>query len=169
MKIRLSDFAHSPQAFTVELPIEKLKEAINTSNINPQSPLSGSLTGSFATDGAMLNGVLSMKISQECGRCTEPKERLVKVPVEAYLRKIPREKHHEHDGRYEDDVGVFFVEDDLVDITPILQELAVMSLTPYWSPTLDGSGVCKMCKVRFETTTTLSSGLKLAELLKKVI
>ena len=168
MKIRLSDFASSSHSFSVEITQEKLAQAINSTEISPLSPLTGTLTGSFASDGAMLSGTLNLKISQLCGRCVEPKERHVAVIVDAYLRRIPPEKDHEHDGRYEDDVGVFFVKDDFIDISPILEELTVMSLEPYWSPSLVNHS-CKLCKKTFNVKTEKESVFKLGDILNKVV
>lgn len=146
LSFRFSDIGSKDQELRGSLNLESIQERINSDSFIFSTPPEVNLQLSRNIEGIEVRGELSAKFYQNCGRCLENKERSQTFPVFFLLRRKPKLQHDQHnDNRYEDDIGVYHVDSEHVDLAPFLEEQLVLGLSLYWSPDLLKSGNCSLC------------------------
>ncbi len=131
--IRFADLGSSPIEITGEIPFSAILKNLNSDEFAFEINQNFKIKASSIPNGAELRGEIFMNFRQLCGRCGELKDRIVTIPVHIVLRKKPPKKFREEDGRYEDDIGVCFVDGERVDLEPILIEQIILSISQVWS------------------------------------
>lgn len=130
--IRFADLGSSPIEITGEIPFSAILKSLNSDEFAFEANQKFKIKASTIPNGAELIGEILMSFKQLCGRCGELKNRILTIPVHTILRKKPPRKFREEDGRYEDDIGVYFVDGERVDLEPILIELIILSISQVW-------------------------------------
>lgn len=131
--IRFSDVASSPIEITGEIPFLDILKSLNSDEFVFESDQKFKIKASSIPNGAELRGEIFLSFRQLCGRCGELKDRQFSIPIHTVLRRKPPRKYREDDGRYEDDIGVCFVEGERVDLEPILIEQIILTISQVWS------------------------------------
>lgn len=146
MLFRFSDIGSKNQELSGSLDLESVRERLNSDSFIFNEPPTTTLQLSRNIEGIEVRGTLLARFYQNCGRCLEDKERTEKIPIFFLIRKKPKPQHQDHnDDRYEDDVGIYHVDEENIDLSPFLEEHLVLGLSLYWSPELTQSGKCKLC------------------------
>ena len=117
--------------------------------------------------GADLTVHIEATYQQPCGRCNQPQPLALTVDNKAVL------KARSNPDDIEDDLSLVYYDDDSVELTEYLEELTILSLDPFWTPTLKEDGRCSSCdgKNQIDVTETepVNGGLRLGDLLQKAI
>lgn len=120
-----------------------------------------------------VEGSVSGEFEQLCGRCLDFVERQFDVSFKAII------KLRSGDDEEEDDIGLYFSDDEVFNLEELLLEQIILQLNPFWLPDtviVDGTEVCSACKkpveivkpaVELNGRKLLSSEIK--EKLKKVV
>lgn len=143
MKLRISDLTDAGIDVTGELAANGLNDRLNgesDSGIEMTSPVLVKMHARRTAGGAELAGTLSGSYKQSCGRCLEPVPRSFSIPATFLIKPIPRGAKREVD-----DVGVLYFQGEHCELESPLQETVLLSMTVYWSPEIEKSGVCSGC------------------------
>lgn len=144
MRIRITDIPPSGLKVNDHLPLEALNARVHSDmsfTVTPKVDLMVHKT----IGGAEVKGSIETSLRQACGRCADPRELPMKLPV--FFTLIHKERK-EGEGPVEenDDIGVFFFEGEHFELEPPLQELLILQINPFWSPPLDTGGRCTLCR-----------------------
>ena len=109
------------------------------------APIALDLRVESVVEGILVTGTAQMEAVGECVRCL----REVRVPVEVDVQELFVYDASREAG-YEDDAEVSLVDDDLVDLEPVLRDDVVLDLPfrPLCTP--DCSGLCPDCGARLD-------------------
>jgi uncharacterized metal-binding protein YceD (DUF177 family) len=131
--IRFADLGPSPREITGEIEAGVLTKKISSDEFSFLVPQIFTLKATSIPDGAQFKGQIVSKFEQVCGRCGKMRAREINIPVQLVVRRMPPRRFREEDGRYEDDIGITFVEGERFDLEPMLIELILLSLSTFWS------------------------------------
>lgn len=166
MRVRISDI--SPKGLEVkgEIPLvplnDRMKAGENQEIIFSCAPIADLMIFGNSS-GAELTGTISAKYKQACSLCLDVKERSVNIKTKFHLKEKTDPKAED------DDIGIVYYENDLLELDPILEEALILSLALYWHPPFDKKERCTECeKSRSELGLAADAGaLKLGDLLKE--
>lgn len=108
--------------------------------------------------GAEVKGQLTARYTQECGYCLDPIERVIELKPHFFLKHRPSAQEGGRDEEYIDDVGVYFYTGDHFDFEQPLQELLILTISPFWTPGCGTDGHCLHCKAIPPTKSFEGSG-----------
>lgn len=131
--VRFADLGSSPLEITGEIDPEAIIKKIDSDEFSFDLPQIFSLKARSLPDGGEFQGSIIAKFDQICGRCGEIRQRELSIPFKLIVRRMPPKRFREDDGRYEDDIGISFVEGERFDLEPMLIEQILLSLSPFWS------------------------------------
>jgi uncharacterized protein len=118
---------------------------LDTIRVQDGAPLALDLQLQAVTEGVLVTGTVTASVVGECGRCLEPLEQVFSVEI-CELFAYPNSITDRTTG--EDEVGR--IEDDLIDLEPVVRDTVVLGLpiTPLCRP--DCAGLCPTCGQRLE-------------------
>lgn len=131
--IRFADLDSSPLEITGEINPEAIIKKINSEEFSFDTPQKFTVSATSLPDGGEFKGEILSEFEQICGRCGEIRHRELTIPLKLIVRRMPPKRFREDDGRYEDDIGISFVEGERFDLEPMLIEQILLSLSPFWS------------------------------------
>ena len=166
MRVRVSDI--SPHGLKISDTIDlealnsRMKEGRPTDITFSTAPEVDLFVQKSAT-GAEAKGSIIVKYSQNCARCTEKLEQKYSIPFNYTFQHTSR-----NDPDEINDVGIVAYNGEHVDLEELIQEEIILSLSYSWSPELDKSSNCSLCKKEFSSTMSLENkGNSLGELLER--
>ena len=189
MKVRMSDIPPQGLPISATMSLEALNTRMNEGRNNDitftQAP-KVELTVFKALGGGEAKGTITAKYRRPCGLCSDELEQPLTIRADFIIKDRPtpkRSRDDDHDqkdkqvgavgddGEFADDVGIFFYEGDNFELEEPLQELLILSLSPFWHPERDKkTGNCSLCgKNPCPDRESEGDALgKLGELFKKV-
>ncbi len=109
------------------------------------SPLHLEVRLESVTEGVLVTGAVSATANGACVRCLEP----VSLPVEASFQELfayaDRAAHHHEVGAESDETEVHVLQDDLIDLQPVLRDTVVPALPFQPVCRADCPGLCSDC------------------------
>lgn len=104
--------------------------------VPPGSPVELELTFESVVEGVLVTGTANLTLAGQCARCLEAIER----PLEIDLQEL-----FCYPGKEADDAEASRIQDDLIDLEPLLRDQVVLELpfTPWCRP--DCAGMCPTC------------------------
>lgn len=164
MKVRMSDIPPQGLPISATMSLEALNTRMNEGNNNDiifTSPPHVRLTVFKALGGGEAKGTITTKYRRPCGLCMDELDQDLSLPVSFVIKEKPAPKRSRNeddrpakddvdmnpdDGQYADDVGIFYYEGDNFELEEPLQELLILSLSPFWHPPREAvSGNCSRC------------------------
>lgn len=131
--IRFADLGSSPIEITGEIAPILISKSLDSEEFSFSSPQIFNLNATALPDGGEFKGEIKAEFEQLCGRCGQMRIRKFNIPVLLVVRKLPPRRSREDDGRYEDDIGISFVEGERFDLEPMLVEQILLSISQFWS------------------------------------
>ena len=132
--IDITDLLAQPGASrhkTVSEALEGL--VVGLASVPEEAPIAGTLLLEGVSDGVLVSGTLSGRVSLTCARCVRPFQGAVEVQVRELFSKVP------------DDDGYPIVEPGEIDLEPMIRDAVVLALpfAPVCRP--DCLGLCGRC------------------------
>jgi uncharacterized protein len=129
-------------SLTAEAPAEL---GIEILSVPEGSPVDIDLRLEAVMEGVLVTGTAEAELEGECSRCLEPIEDTVRVD----LQELFVYDDHGHDRRGDDqDDDVSRLEDDLIDLEPLLRDAVVLALPFQPLCRDDCPGLCAECGAR---------------------
>jgi uncharacterized protein len=126
-------------AFTAEAPAEL---GIEILRVPEGSPVDLDLRLEAVMEGVLVTGTATAELEGECARCLEPIEDDIAVDIqELYL-------YDDGDQPYDEEADVSRLEDDLLDLEPVLRDAVVLALPFQPLCQDDCPGLCVECGAR---------------------
>lgn len=172
MNIRISDLPYEGIEISDTIPLQALNARLQEgreTDIIFTTPPKVEIMAYRRTEGAEIQGTVSTKYRQPCGRCVEEIERDLQVEANYILKPKPIGlKTKTKDSDYVGDIGIIYYEGDHLEIESVIQESLIISLSIYWSAPLDKSGKCTICGKQSSNQKSEPVGkASLGELMKK--
>ncbi|CUR56642.1 conserved hypothetical protein [metagenome] len=109
------------------------------------SPVSLDLRLEAVMEGVLVTGTARAALEGECARCLEPISDEIETPFQELFVYDDEDSHH---GHGDEDDGVSRLEDDLLDLEPLLRDAVVLSLPFQPLCEDDCPGLCTECGAR---------------------
>lgn len=109
---------------------------IDVIGVPPGSPIEFDLRLESVVEGVLVTGTAKVQLQGSCGRCLEPIASSEEVDIQELFC---------YPGKELDDDEASRIEDDLIDLEPVLRDAVVLDLpfTPLCRP--DCAGLCPLC------------------------
>ncbi len=173
MKVHLSDISPHGLEIKSEISLESLNrrmcEGKNNDILFTSAPLVDIVIHRNA-GGAHSNGSISTRYKQLCSHCAKELERTLEIPFDFVFEERPTDEYRSSpDKFFEEDVGVTFIDNDEINLEPLIQESLILALDQYWHPPRDAAGICSLCnkKCFAKLEVAENKGTSLGSLLKK--
>lgn len=169
MRIRIQTISPArPLVIQDTLPVGPLNKRMDEAPENEIAFLSDirlDLVIKKQVQGAAISGTISSSFRQDCGRCGDPIEQPIRVPIDLELKRSD-----EHQGnQLEDDVGIIIYEGEHIEIDDIIHEHLILALSPVLMPACSPSGDCLICgKAPAGLGAEASGTIRLGDLLKDI-
>lgn len=156
IKVRVATLPEAGLELEEKLSAETVNQRLisapdsNTNKIEFSDPISVSLRLEKVPHGMTAEGTIRAECSQICSRCAEPVSRPLECPIKHVF------KHHTDPDTAlpEEDIGVNYYKGEHAEIGPLLEDLLILNLSPYWHPKEDAAGNCSHCKLNLKTNKT---------------
>ena len=130
------------KSFSAEAPAEL---GIEILGVPEGSTVDFDLRLEAVMEGVLVSGTAQAVLTGECARCLEPIEDTLTVDLQELF--VYDDRHHDHRGDDEDD-DVSRLEDDLLDLEPLLRDAVVLALPFQPLCRDDCPGLCTECGAR---------------------
>ena len=101
-------------------------------------------------EGVLVTGTAQADLEGECSRCLEPISDTISVDLQELFVYDDRHDHHQQHGGDEEDDDVSRLEDDLLDLEPLLRDAVVLALPFQPLCEDDCPGLCPDCGARLK-------------------
>jgi uncharacterized protein len=118
---------------------------LDTIRVPDGAPLALDLQLQAVTEGVLVTGTVSAVVVGECGRCLDPLEQAFSVPI-VELFAYPDSST----DRTTDEDEVERIEDDLINLEPVVRDAVVLGLPTTPLCRADCAGLCSECGQRLD-------------------
>ncbi|MCK7627072.1 YceD family protein [Streptomyces sp. RS10V-4] len=130
---------------TVEAPADLGNEVIGV----PEGvPVELDLRLEAVMDGVLVTGTARAAVKGECVRCLEPLERELEADFQEMFAYPDADARTESGDDAEDEEDTLYIEDDLIDLEPVLRDAVVLALPLQPVCREDCPGLCSECGAR---------------------
>ncbi|WP_234430714.1 YceD family protein [Streptomyces sp. NRRL F-4489] len=130
---------------TVEAPADLGNEVIGA----PEGePVELDLRLEAVMDGVLVTGTARAAVKGECVRCLEPLERQLAADFQEMFAYPDADARTESGDDAEDEEDTYYLEDDLIDLEPVLRDAVVLALPLQPVCREDCPGLCPDCGAR---------------------
>jgi len=181
MRIRVSDIKSSGLKIndTISLPAlnARMSEGGREADIIFLDAPVVEMTVRKTHGGAETKGRAKTRYKQACSLCLEGVEREIEVDTNfdfSYPTRTSQHQRDEGDTSITDDMEIYTIKNDHIEVEELIQENFILSLSVYWHPPIEPNGSCSVCKVKpglfgkeTSDTATQSLGTLLQQAQKK--
>jgi len=155
MRIRISDISSSGLKIndTISLPAlnKRMSEGGKDADIVFLEAPSIEMTVKKTHGGAETRGIARSRYRQACSMCLKGVEKEVEVDTNFefnYPARTAKHEREEGDTSITDDMEIYTIQNDHIEVEELIQENFILSLSVYWHPPVDEKGSCSVCKLK---------------------